>query len=76
MASDTESRETASELNPNARPQPVRGNLRSVDNQIESEVNCGGRGKNTRWRGFPCGPGVKDLPADPGDVGSDPLWAS
>lgn len=48
MASDTKSRETASELNPNARPQPVRGNLRSVDNQIESEVNCGGRGKNTR----------------------------
>ena len=48
MGSDTKSRETASELNPNARPQPVQGNLRSVENQIEPEVNCGGKGKNTR----------------------------
>ena len=76
MGSDTKSRETASQLNPNARPQPVQGNLRSVENQIEPEVNCGGRGKNTRWRGFPCGPGVKDLPAGTGDVGSDPRSAS
>lgn len=37
MGSDTKSRETASELNPNARPQPLLGNRWSVENQIESE---------------------------------------
>ena len=37
MGSDTKSRETASELNPNARPQPLLGNRWSVENQIESK---------------------------------------
>ena len=37
MGSDTKSRETASELNPNARPQLLLGNRWSVENQIESE---------------------------------------